>query len=216
MTILSDTSIVLALDDDRVNTLRIEGITDRAEQIQAASVDLRMSAEFCGINSGQEEAMRRMQLANKQMTQQEALELLSIDTRAALPESMYDKIEVPEGNSLVMPPQTFLLGSTIEKVSIPANMVGRVEGRSSYARLGLAIHSTAGFIDPGFEGNITLEIYNHSPRPIKLYPGDRVCQIVLEELSTDAERAYGPERGSKYHGQAGPTPSRVHQDNEEA
>jgi len=106
-------------------------------------------------------------------------------------------------------PQQFVLASTIERVTIPPDLVARLEGRSSLGRLGIVVHATAGYIDPGFEGTITLELSNICIHPIKLYPGMRIAQLSLHELSSAAERPYGAGRGSKYGGQDGPEASRI-------
>jgi dCTP deaminase len=91
-------------------------------------------------------------------------------------------------------------------------MLGRVEGRSSIGRCGLLIHATAGFIDPGFEGNITLELFNLTNHPIQIYQGQRICQIALEYLSSDCEQGYGEKYDSKYHGQLGVVSSKINED----
>lgn len=114
-------------------------------------------------------------------------------------------------NPLIMQPNDFILAQTVEKVKLPNNILGRVEGRSSLGRLGIVIHVTAGFIDPGFEGNITLEISNIGNIPVILYPNQRICQIVFEELSGNASRPYGS-AGNKYQGQSVPTPSTIFDD----
>jgi dCTP deaminase len=108
-----------------------------------------------------------------------------------------------------IPPGGFILGSTVEKVTMPQDIVGCVEGKSSLARLGLFIHITAGFIDPGFHGNITLEIYNVNPRPIILRKDMKICQIAFTALDNQCLYPYGHERlNSKYQGQTGVTGSR--------
>ena len=106
-------------------------------------------------------------------------------------------------------PGEFVLGSTLERVAVPDDLVGRVEGKSSLGRLGLLIHSTAGFIDAGFDGHITLELANVASLPITLYPGMKIGQVSFMRMTTPAERPYGAgASGSKYQGQRGPTPSR--------
>lgn len=116
-----------------------------------------------------------------------------------------------ENNPLVLQPGDFILAQTVERVTVPDNLLARVEGRSSIGRLGVVIHVTAGFIDPGFSGNITLEICNLGNIPVVLYPFQRVCQIVFEELCESAERPYGS-AGNKYQGQSVPTPSTIFDD----
>jgi dCTP deaminase len=106
-------------------------------------------------------------------------------------------------------PGEFVLGSTLERVAMPNDLVGRVEGKSSLGRLGLLIHSTAGFIDAGFDGHITLELANVASLPITLYPGMKIGQISVMHMTTPADKPYGSgAKGSKYQGQRGPTPSR--------
>ena len=106
-------------------------------------------------------------------------------------------------------PGEFVLGSTLERIGVPDDLVGRVEGKSSLGRLGLLIHSTAGFIDAGFDGHITLELANVASLPITLYPGMKIGQVSFMQMTTPADRPYGSgASGSKYQGQRGPTPSR--------
>jgi dCTP deaminase len=120
-------------------------------------------------------------------------------------------IELPEGSDepFMLHPGEFVLGSTLERIAVPDDLVGRVEGKSSLGRLGLLIHSTAGFIDAGFDGHITLELANVASLPITLYPGMKIGQVSFMQMTTPADRPYGSgARGSKYQGQRGPTPSR--------
>ncbi len=106
-------------------------------------------------------------------------------------------------------PGEFVLGSTLERVAVPEDLVARVEGKSSLGRLGLLIHSTAGFVDAGFDGHITLELANVASLPITLYPGMKIGQVSFMHMTTPAEHPYGKgAQGSKYQGQRGPTPSR--------
>jgi dCTP deaminase len=106
-------------------------------------------------------------------------------------------------------PGEFVLGSTVERVVVPDDMVARIDGKSSLGRLGLIIHSTAGFIDPGFDGHITLELTNIATLPITLYPAMKVGQVSFMMMTSAADRPYGKgASGSKYQGQRGPTPSR--------
>ena len=113
----------------------------------------------------------------------------------------------------ILHPGEFVLGSTLEVVGLADDIVARLEGKSSLGRIGLLIHSTAGFIDPGFKGQVTLELSNVANLPIAIYPGMKIGQVSFYQLSTPAEHPYGSEEaGSKYQGQSGPTPSRVHRD----
>ena len=122
-------------------------------------------------------------------------------------------VEVGEEEPFMLHPGEFVLGSTLEKVRLGVDVVARLEGKSSLGRLGLLIHSTAGFIDPGFEGHITLELSNVATLPIAIYPGMKIGQISFYQMTTAAEYPYGsPELGSKYQGQSGPTASRSHRD----
>lgn len=112
----------------------------------------------------------------------------------------------------ILMPGTFYLGTTVERVRIPANMVGRLEGKSSLGRLGITVHATAGYIDPGFDGQITLEITNHLGSPVRLYPGMAISQLSLAYLNTAAEHPYA----GKYQGQTGPQLSQIHKNFTEA
>jgi dCTP deaminase len=120
-------------------------------------------------------------------------------------------VEQEGEDPFVLHPGEFVLGSTFEMVTLPDDLAGRLEGKSSLGRLGLLTHSTAGFIDPGFSGHITLELSNVANLPITLWPGMKIGQLCLFRLSSSAEHPYGSERaGSRYQGQRGPTPSRAY------
>ncbi len=120
-------------------------------------------------------------------------------------------VETPVNEPFILHPGEFVLGSTYEVVSLPDDLAGRLEGKSSLGRLGLLTHSTAGFIDPGFSGHITLELSNVATLPIKLWPGMKIGQLCLFKLSSPAEHPYGSAiYGSKYQGQRGPTASKAH------
>ncbi|CAN5121340.1 dCTP deaminase [soil metagenome] len=118
----------------------------------------------------------------------------------------------PEGEEpFILHPGEFVLGSTYEAVTLPDDVAARLEGKSSLGRLGLLTHSTAGFIDPGFSGHVTLELSNVATLPIKLWPGMKIGQLCFFRLSSPSEHPYGsPKYGSRYQGQRGPTPSRSH------
>ena len=118
-------------------------------------------------------------------------------------------VEVPDGEPFVLHPGEFVLGSTYEQVSLPDDVAARLEGKSSLGRLGLLTHSTAGFVDPGFTGHVTLELSNVATLPIKLWPGMKVGQLCFFRLTSPAEQPYGAgAAGSRYQGQRGPTASR--------
>jgi dCTP deaminase len=124
-------------------------------------------------------------------------------------DDLTELVEVKPDDAFILHPGEFVLGSTLEEVGIPADLAARLEGKSSLGRLGLMTHSTAGFLDPGFVGHVTLELSNVANLPITLYPGMRIGQIAVFQLTTAAERPYGSRGvGSKYQGQRGPTPSR--------
>lgn len=146
---------------------------------------------------------------------------LTLDDHVLVPREAFEPIELIDIKAtpleydehrtslFVLEPQAFVLGSTAETVTLPANLVGRVEGKSSLGRLGLLVHSTAGFIDPGFEGKITLEFCNLSDRKIVLQEGLRICQVSFTELTHECRWPYGSEKlRSKYQGQSKTTPSR--------
>ena len=135
-----------------------------------------------------------------------------IDLKKELPD-INRPVLIKDDEPFILHPGEFVLGSTLEKITIPSIMVARIEGKSSLGRLGLLIHSTAGFVDPGFDGNLTLELANVSRLPITLYYGMRIGQISFQQMTSEAERPYGtPELKSRYQGQIDPTESRVFKD----
>jgi dCTP deaminase len=118
-------------------------------------------------------------------------------------------VEAQGEEPFILHPGEFVLGSTLEVVTLPDDLAARVEGKSSLGRLGLLTHATAGFVDPGFSGHVTLELANVATLPIKLYPGMKIGQLCFFRLSSPAEHPYGSAKyGSRYQGQRGPTPSR--------
>lgn len=192
MTILSDKDIEIYLKEGKI---KIDPLLNTEKQIQPSSVDLRLGNEFKGFK-----------IIKKPFIDPKDPEDI---------ESYMETIKIEEGEYFIIHPNEFTLATTFEKVTIPDNLVARVEGRSSMGRLGVTMHVTAGFIDPGFEGNITLEISNIGKMPVVLYPGQRVCQIVFETMTSPAKRPYGhPERNSKYMGQTKPEGSRIKEDYE--
>jgi dCTP deaminase len=187
--ILSDRDIRARL---AAGDLKVDPLIDDRVQIQPASIDLRLAAEFIVYRPG---------------------EIACLDPR--VPETLNaaaERIAVREGEAFTLHPGDFALGSTLETVSIPADLVAHVDGRSSIGRLAVVVHATAGFIDPGFTGQITLELANLGRIPVRLYPGMRIAQIVLQQMTSPAERPYGPERGSSYNAQSGPQVSRLRLD----
>jgi dCTP deaminase len=187
--ILSDRDILARL---RKGDLVVEPLDDPEKQVQPASIDLRLGNEFLVFRNPH---------------------IPFIDTRGANVGDYTEKVVIADGGQFILHPGEFALGTTHERVKIPPDLVAKVEGRSSLGRLALIVHATAGFIDPGFEGHITLELSNLGRVPVALYPGMRVSQIALHQMSGPAERPYGaPGRGSKYQGQRGPVPSRIAHD----
>jgi dCTP deaminase len=124
-------------------------------------------------------------------------------------EDLTELVTVSEGEAFILHPGEFVLGSTFERVRLPDDIAARLEGKSSLGRLGLLTHSTAGFVDAGFEGHLTLELSNVANLPITIYPGMKIGQIAFLRLTTPADMPYGSKAaGSKYQGQRGPTPSK--------
>ena len=189
--ILSDVDVLRRLEE---GDLRIEPLADRDLQIQPASVDLRLGTDFL-------EFQRTNIPCIHPNSEQEVGEYVT-------------ETEVEEGEEFVLHPNDFVLGTTIERVAIPDDLIAHVEGRSSLGRLAIVIHATAGLCDPGFRGKITLELSNLGTAPVALTPGMRVSQLTFTELSSPAERPYGPKRGSKYQDQSGPQASRIQGDSE--
>jgi dCTP deaminase len=131
-----------------------------------------------------------------------------IDVKEAQ-EDLTELIDIGPELPMILHPGEFMLGSTTERIGIPDDIVGRLDGKSSLGRLGLVIHSTAGFVDAGWDGHITLELSNVANLPITLYAGMKIGQISFFQMTTSADRPYGSAGlGSKYSGQRGPTPSR--------
>ncbi len=131
-------------------------------------------------------------------------------------EDLTELVEIPEGRAFILHPGEFVLGSTLERVAQANDLVARLEGKSSLGRLGLLIHSTAGFVDAGWDGHLTLELSNVANLPIAIYPGMKIGQISFLQMTTEASSPYGSKSmGSKYQGQRGPTPSRYYLNFEE-
>src|SRR5262245_6978822 len=187
--ILSDRDIRARLAQGE---LAIGPLADEALQIQPASVDLRLGREFSIYHPAR---------------------VSCLDPRepSTISEAM-DQVVVEGERSFVLHPGVFALGTTVERVRMPADLVGLVDGRSSIGRLAVVVHATAGLIDPGFEGQITLELSNIGSIPVKLYPGMRIAQIVLHTMTSPAAVPYGEARGSQYSNQTGPQPSRIRLD----
>jgi len=188
--ILADRDIRDRLGDDLV----IEPLADVDIQVQPASVDLRLGREFLEF--------RRTNIP-----------CIHPDSEREVDEYVRET-HVEEGDEFVLHPGDFVLGTTMERVEIPPDLIAHVEGRSSLGRLAVVVHATAGLCDPGYRGQITLELSNLGSAPVALTPGMRISQLTFTELSSPAERPYGSERGSKYQDQDGPQASRIGGDRE--
>ncbi len=126
-------------------------------------------------------------------------------------EDLTELVEIPDGKSFILHPGEFVLASTLERVRLPDDLAARLDGKSSLGRLGLLTHATAGFVDAGWDGHLTLELSNVATLPIAIYPGMKIGQISFFQMTTPAEYPYGSDAtGSKYQGQRGPTPSRYY------
>jgi dCTP deaminase len=189
--ILSDADIAARLDE---GDLVVDPIDDPELQIQPASIDLRLGEEFLEF-------------------QRTNIPCIHPDSEQEV-DSYVTETVVPEGDEFILHPRDFVLGTTKERVEIPADLLAHVEGRSSLGRLAVVIHATAGVVDPGYCGQITLELSNLGTAPVALTPGTRVSQLIFTELKNPAERPYGAERGSKYQDQSGPQASRIGTDHE--
>ena len=182
--ILSDRDIKICVMSGRVE---IDPYSE--DQIQPASYDIRLDNRF-------------LVFRNYKYT--------CIDPKAPQ-QDLTEMVIVEDDEPFIVHPGEFILGNTVERIKLGDDLVARLEGKSSLGRLGLIVHATAGYVDPGFDGNITLELSNVANLPIRLYPGMKVGQISFFAMSTPAERPYGsPGLGSKYKGQTSPTASRMH------
>jgi dCTP deaminase len=180
--VLSDGTIIALVAQGRI---RIDPWEERL--VQPASVDLRLGDSFRVFHNHRASA---------------------IDLRHP-PENLTEEVMVPEGESFVIHPGEFCLGRTLEWVELPDDIVARIEGKSSLGRLGLIVHATAGFCDPGWKGTLTLELNNLTRIPIKLYPSLEIAQLSFMALDRPALRPYGsPDLGSHYQGQRAATESR--------
>jgi dCTP deaminase len=183
--VLSDRDIKAAIAEGRIVIDPFD-----VRYLQPASVDIRLDRQFRVFRSS------RHPYIDLAKGVDDITELVNVGTER-----------------FILHPGEFVLGSTLERVRLGNDVVSRVEGKSSLGRLGLLIHSTAGFVDPGWDGHITLELSNVNTIPITLYPGMRIGQLSFFQLSSAAERPYGsPGVGSSYQGQSGPTPSRYRLD----
>jgi dCTP deaminase len=189
--ILSDADILRRLEQ---GDLVVEPLDDPDIQIQPASIDLRLGREFL-----------EFQHAN--------IPCIHPNSEDEVADYVEETV-IEEGGEFILHPGDFVLGTTRERVGIPDDLIAHVEGRSSLGRLAIVVHATAGLCDPGYEGQITLELSNLGTAPVALTPGMRISQLTFTELKTPADRPYGAERGSKYQGQSGPQASKIQGDRE--
>jgi dCTP deaminase len=186
VSVLSDRDIRAGLDDGSITIRPYD-----AHDLQPSSVDLHLDRSF--------RVFRNNRYA-------------FIDVRAPQPD-LTEMLTIADDEPFILHPGEFVLGQTHEWVELPNDLVARLEGKSSLGRLGLLIHSTAGYVDPGWKGNLTLELSNVANLPIALYFGMRIGQISFFKMSSPVDRPYGsPELGSKYQGQSEPTASAFHRD----
>ncbi len=183
--LLSDRDIRSAIESGRIELTPLE-----LDLVQPASIDVRLDRFFRLFDNHRYSV---------------------IDPAAAQPK-LTRQVEASGDEPFVLHPGEFVLGATYERVRLGDDLAARLEGKSSLGRLGLLTHSTAGFIDPGFDGHVTLELSNTATMPILLYPGMKIGQLCFFGLSSPAEVPYGSAgAGSHYQGQRGPTPSRSHE-----
>ena len=186
MSVLSDRDIRSALDAGEVAIRPYD-----PRDLQPSSVDLHLDRSFRVFRNNR---------------------YPYIDVRATQPD-LTELLHVADDEPFILHPGEFVLGQTLEWVELPNDLVARLEGKSSLGRLGLLIHSTAGYVDPGWKGNLTLELSNVANLPIALYSGMRIGQISFFKMSSEVDRPYGsPELHSKYQGQPEPTASAFHRD----
>ena len=182
--VLSDRTIRREIEDGRIAIDPFD-----ASMVQPSSIDVRVDRRFRVFHNAR---------------------YPYIDVRQPM-EDLTELVEVPDGQPFILHPGEFVLGQTLERVTLPDDLVARLEGKSSLGRLGLMIHSTAGFVDPGWRGRLTLELANILNLPITLYAGMPVAQISFQRLTTPVERPYGsPTLASKYQGDTDPMPSKYH------
>jgi dCTP deaminase len=184
--VLSDTDIRKQLDKGRIVINPFE-----ENCLQPSSVDLHLDGNFRVFHNS------RYPFIDVRQPQEDLTELVTVD----------------DDKPFILHPGEFVLGCTVEMVKLPDDIVARLEGKSSLGRLGLLIHSTAGYVDPGWEGQLTLELSNVANLPITLYKSMKIGQISFLKMSSPVEKPYGSkEIGSKYQGQVGPTPSSFYRD----
>jgi len=186
--VLSDKDLKTALQSGKI---KITPEPDLSLQLGSCSIDLRLGNAFRIFESGVHGV---------------------IDPRKSVASEFTKEIIVEEGNPFIMQPGDFALGTTVEDVEIPDDLVGSLEGRSSIGRLGIIVHSTAATIDAGWRGHITLELANMGKLPVALYPDMRICSLSFEQLSSPAEIPYYKKKSAKYLDQKGPGESKINEE----
>jgi dCTP deaminase len=185
--VLSDVDLLAAIES---GVVRVSPPPDFETQLGACSLDLRLGSEF--------RVFERARTA-------------FIDPREGINWDEFTRIiNVPDGEPFIMHPQELVLAATIEEITLPADLLGRLEGRSSLGRLGIIVHGTAPMFFPGFTGRCVMELGNIGPMPVALYPGMRICSFTFERISSPSSRPYK----GKYAGQQGPVGSRLQGDAE--
>jgi len=187
--ILSDRDIKKALESGKI---KITPKINYKEQLGSCSIDLRLGSVFRVFNHSK---------------------LPYIDPRNKnLSENLTKKVIVKKGEPFVMQPDEFVLATTLEKIELSDDLLGRLEGRSSLGRLGITIHSTAAVFDPGWRGKVVMELGNFGKMAVALYPGMRICSLTFEKLTSPAEVPYYKKKGAKYVNQKEPSPSKISDD----
>lgn len=187
--ILSDRDIRSALKTKRI---RVTPPLDLKSQLGSCSIDLRLGKQFRVFNHSK---------------------VAYIDTNnPKVVTDMMTEITLKKGDPFILQPGDFVLATTVEKVELPDDLIGRLEGRSSLGRLGIVVHSTASIFDPGWSGVVVMELGNLGRMPVALYPGMRICSMTFEELSSSAQVPYTKKKTAKYVGQKTPLASKISQD----
>ena len=186
--VLSDVDIQIYLENKSIN---INPLPDISVALGSCSLDLRLGNRFRVF---------------------EYSKVAFIDPNNVNSQDVTKEIVINNGNPFILHPGDFVLATTLEKITIPDDLVGRLEGRSSLGRLGIVVHSTASVVDPGFSGVIVMELGNMGRVPVALYPGMRVCAITFEKLTTASKVPYGKKKSAKYANQSAPVESKINLD----
>jgi dCTP deaminase len=208
--ILSDGDIRRRLEK---GDLVVEPLDDPELQIQPASLDMRLGREFLEFKNTNLPCIHPT--SGAEMGEYVTKTKVGHPGQSQLTEWAEEEPDrTIEQDEFILHPGDFVLGTTKERVEIPDDLIAHVEGRSSLGRLAIVVHATAGIVDPGYNGQITLELSNLGKAPVALKPDMRISQLTFTELKNRAEVPYGAERGSKYQGQTGPQASRIEGDAE--